>query len=70
MRYVSYGILVVLSHTDDGSQQWVSNKDDMKRLLRRLEHLQAKFQDDEADPGDSGELQRRTHLTMFVILTS
>jgi len=65
-----YGILVVLSHADDGSQQWVSNKDDMKRLLRRLEHLQAKFQDDEADPCDFGELQRRTHLTMFVILTS
>lgn len=52
------------------SQQWVSNKDDVKRLLRRVEQLQTKFQFDEGDPCDSGELQRRTHLTTFVIPTS
>ncbi|KAF8966797.1 hypothetical protein BDZ97DRAFT_1917311 [Flammula alnicola] len=46
-------------------EQWVSNKEDLQRLLRRVELLQKMFEQDEDLYGnqDSGEKERRSELT-------
>lgn len=43
-------------------QQWVSNKDDMTRLIRRIQQLEEKFEADD-DSQDTAEIQRRSALT-------